>query len=103
MSDGVVLDEATIDGVTKQVLVVVLLVLVGVTSDFLVLADAALVDSGGISVEVASGTGLRQNLVGEEILVQLHLLVVAEVGKFDLHSLGVLFPVLDAELSLIHI
>ena len=71
--------------------------LVRETSDSHLGADAALVDGGSIGGEVASRSSLRKHLVGEEIFVQLHLLVVLKIRKFRVHMVSVLVPVLNTE------
>ena len=71
--------------------------LVGETSDSHLGADAALVDGGSIGGEVASRSSLREHFVGEEIFIQLHLLVVLKIRKFRVHVLSVLLPILNAE------
>lgn len=94
---GVVLDEAAVDRVAQNLLVMVTSGLVRETSDSHFGADAALVDGSSISSEVTSRSGLRKDFVRKEIFIQLHLLVVLEVSKFRVHVVSVLVPVLNTE------
>jgi len=93
-----ILNETSIHGVSKHVLVMLLRILCGKTSYLFVGTNRALIDSGSISVKVASGAGLGQYLILEEVFVEFHLLIVSEVSQLDLHTFGVLFPILQAEL-----